>query len=214
MAVSPVPNLAVEKKPFLNALKSLRISVLARQKDEAIISFSDGVLRIRIQDEEVEVPASGSWTGSAKIVARTLIPIVTFPPDPDPLPLRFEDERFFIAGWSVNGTWHAEGVREFSVPSDATDVELAALRRRYGDEQLEEAGLLHDARNAEQSLRQQVAQAAKILSGSGISEEDLLALVERKVKRETEKPGGLGCPIGDVEGRNRSRERDRVPSRG
>ena len=181
MSPPPSPALAVEKKPFLNALKSLRISVRARQKDEAIISFADGLLSIKMQDSVVQVPATGTWTGSAKIVARTLIPIVTFPPDPDPLPLRFHDERFFIAGWSVNGSWHADGVQELVVPENATCLELAALRRRYSEAQLEDAGLLHEVRNAEQTVKSQLALAATALVDVGVSEDDLRVLVERKL---------------------------------
>ena len=181
MPLPPSPSLAVEKKPFLNALKSLRISVRARQKDEAILSFADGLLSIKMQDSVVHVPATGTWTGSAKIVARTLIPIVTFPPDSDPLPLRFQGERFYVAGWSVNGTWHAEGVQELVVPENANSLEIAALRRRYTDGQLEDAGLLQEVRNAEQTVKSQLALVAKALVDVGISEDDLHALVERKL---------------------------------
>ncbi len=176
------PKLAVDKRPFLNALKSLRISIRARQKDEAIISFADGMLCIRLQDSTVQVPATGSWSGSAKIVARTLIPIVTFPPDPDPLPLTFRDDRFYIAGWSVNGTWHPGGVQDLSLPEDAGCLDRIALRRRYSDEELEDSGLLKEVRVAEQTAKAQVTQAASVLHVLGITEADLTALVERKVE--------------------------------
>ena len=174
--------LQVEKRPFLSALKSLRISVRARQKDEATLSFGDGNLCIGIQNSRVEVPAQGTWSGTVKVVARTLIPIVTFPPDPDPLPLRFEKGRFYIAGWSVNATWHAEGIDELSLPSDASCIDLAALRVSHGDDELERSGLLQDVRNAEQVIKTQITQAAKVLEAAGITEDDLREMVERKIE--------------------------------
>jgi len=177
----PVPHLAVEKRPFLNALKSLRISIRARQKDEAIISYSDEMLTIKLQDAMVQVPATGTWSGSAKIVARTLIPIVTFPPDPDPLPLTFRDDRFYIAGWSVNGSWHPGGVQDLSLPEDATCLDRVALRRRYSDRELEDSGLLQQVRAAEQTVKTQVTHAASVLHDLGITESDLHELVERKL---------------------------------
>ncbi len=175
------PSLAVEKRPFLNALKSLRISIRARQKDEAIISFTEGMLCIKLQDATVEVPASGTWSGSAKVVARTLIPIVTFPPDPDPLPLTFRDERFYIAGWSVNGSWHPEGVQNLTLPEDANCIDWLALRSRYSDDDLDELGLLKEVRAAEKTIKTLIGQAASVLDVVGITEADLSKLVERKV---------------------------------
>ena len=180
MARQPDPCLAVEKRPFLYALKSLRISIRARQKDEATISFANGLLSIKLLDSVVQVPATGTWTGSAKVVARTLIPLVTFPPDPDPLPLRFHDERFYIAGWSVNGTWHA-ACDDLALPANANCLDVAALRRRYTEEQLGDSGLLQDVRNAERTIEVQVAQAAEALRRVGITEGDLQGLVERKL---------------------------------
>ncbi|MFT5393671.1 MAG: hypothetical protein ACI8PT_003873 [Gammaproteobacteria bacterium] len=178
------PQLEVEKKPFLRALKSLRISIRARQKDEASLSFSSGLLSIRMLESVVSIPATGTWSGTAKVVARTLIPIVTFPPDPDPLPLRFVDDRFFIAGWSVNGIWQAEGhVEAHAMPDDATCVDFAALRRRYTDIELESSGLLARVRNAEQSIKVQVAQAARLLEEVGISGEDLQELIDNKIAK-------------------------------
>lgn len=182
MVQSPVPCLEVEKKTFLNALKSLRISIRARQKDEATLSFDDGVLSIKVQDSTVTVPATGTWPGTAKIVARTLIPIVTFPPDPDPLPLRFQGERFFIAGWSVNGSWHAGVMEEPPVVDDASILELAALKRRYSESYLESAGLLQGVRNAELTIKDHVAQATKLMIAIGIDEHDLRELVERRIE--------------------------------
>mgnify|MGYP005697905257 CR=1 FL=1 len=182
MSKSPDNCLEVEKKPFLNALKTLRISIRARQKDEAIISFADGELSIRVQDSVVTVPATGQWSGTAKIVARTLIPIVTFPPDPDPLPLRFVGERFFIAGWSVNGTWHAGELEEPPVGDDATILELVALRGQYSETELESSGLLQQVRDAELTVKEHVAQAVKVLEGIGISEEDVQAIVDEKIE--------------------------------
>lgn len=181
MPPPPEPCLAVEKKPFLEALKSLRISIRARQKDEATISFENGFVHIKLLDSVVRVPATGCWTGSARVVARTLIPIVTFPPDPDPLPLRFHDERFFIAGWSVNGTWHGDEWDEFGLPENANCLDMAALRRRFTEEELDDSGLLQNVRNAEKTIRAQVAQAAKALGPVGITEGDLQGLVERKL---------------------------------
>jgi hypothetical protein len=134
-----------------------------------------------MQDTVVRVPAEGNWAGTARVYARTLIPIVTFPPDPDPLPLQFRDDRFYIAGWSVNGTWRADGAEEPVLPSEPSCLDLAALRNRHSDAKLEEFGLLQDVRNAEQAIRAQVAQAVKVLEVVGITESDLAELLEQKL---------------------------------
>ncbi len=176
------PHLSVEKRPFLQALKSLRISARARQKDLAVLSFQDGRLHIRLHETGVSVPALGQWPGSARVIARTLIPVVTFPPDPDPLPLRFEGDRFYIAGWSVNATWHAQGGEPIETAAEPTALDLVALRRERGDEALEASGLLEEALEAERSLAGKLSHAARILRPVGISLGDLEDLVERKLE--------------------------------
>ena len=176
-------HLTVEKKPFLTALKSLRISSRARQKDEAIVSFRNGRLAIELHDTVVEAPAHGTWSGRARIVARTLIPIATFPPDPDPLPLRFEGDRFYIAGWSVNATWQEAGDRPLVIPTGASCLEILALRAGHTEDELAASGVLQDVRNTEQFVKTQIAQAAVILCDIGVDESDLTELVQDKVTK-------------------------------
>ncbi|MEM7254229.1 MAG: hypothetical protein AAF493_22655 [Pseudomonadota bacterium] len=174
-------SLTVDKKPFLTALKSLRISIRARQKDEAVIGYSDGHVSIELQGQIVNVPAKGEWPGCARVIARTLIPIATFPPDPDPLPLRFENDRFYIAGWSVNASWQDVGDRPLALPDDAGCLEVLMIGRQHTDKALSEAGLLSHVRNTEQFVRTRLAQAAAVLEPIGIEEADLNRIVEEKV---------------------------------
>jgi hypothetical protein len=84
----------------------------------------------------------------------------------------------------VNGVWQAEGhVEAHAMPDDATCVDFAALRRRYTDTELESSGLLARVRNAEQSIKVQVAQAARLLEGIGISGDDLQELIDNKIAK-------------------------------
>ena len=175
--------LTVKKRPFLTALKSLRISSRARQKDEAIIGFTNNHLSIELQGGRVEVPAKGHWSGRARVAARSLIPIATFPPDPDPLPIRFEDDRFYIAGWSVNATWHEANEQPLEIPDDADCIEVLALRQRYSELELEAAGVLKHVRSAEQFAKTQIAQAVTLLEPVGIQKEDIDRLIEEKISR-------------------------------
>ena len=176
-------SLSVEKKPFLTALKSLRIGSRARQKDEAVFRFVNGQLSTELQGTSVQVPARGQWGGQVRIIARSLIPIATFPPDPDPLPLRFEDDRFYIAGWSVNASWQDAGERPLEIPDGAGAIDVLALRRQYSESELEASGVLKDVRNTEQFVKTQIAQAAAILQSVGIDEADLNRLLQDKVAR-------------------------------
>jgi len=181
MAVSS-PSLTIEKKPFLAALKSLRIGINARQKDEATLGFENGELVIEIAGNRVVVPAEGEWPGAVRIVARTLIPIVTFPPDPDPLTLCFKTGRFFIAGWSVNATWLDDaGANPVKIPSVATYLDVLALKEHSHRKSDSSARDQQEVKNARQSMNILLDQAAKLLVPVGITRPDLERLAGQKL---------------------------------
>ena len=175
------PILAVEKRAFIQALRSLRISARARQNDEALIYYNDELLCIRLLDMVVEVPAKGTWVGRVRVNARTLIPLVTFPPDPDPLPLTFSEGRFFIAGWSVNAQWQPAVSGVVEVPANPTCMDLLSLESRYTFEELVDAGLDESINSARATLRTCLGDAARALEPTGLTLKDLEELVSQKL---------------------------------
>ena len=180
------PNLAVEKRAFIRALKDLRISVRAKQNDEALIYFANGRLSIRLQDSTVEVPAAGTLEGRIRVNARTLIPLVTFPPDADPLPLSYHDERIFISRWSVNAIWEPGVDHRIGLADDASDFEILALEQRYSRAELADAGLSDTIEDAKQRRDQCVQEAASVLQSVGVTASDLQNLIADKLHSSVE----------------------------
>ena len=97
--------LKVDRTQLIDGIRVLDGMVKRKRQARAILTFTDGVLSIKIANTVVDVQAAGDWPGTAKIGAQMLFISVSSPPAADPVTLSVEGNRFLMERRSTLCEW-------------------------------------------------------------------------------------------------------------
>ena len=97
--------LKVDRAQFIESVQVLDGMIKRKRTAKAILTFTDGVLSIKIANTSVDVYAVGDWPGTAKIGALTLLLSISPPPAADPVTLSVEGDRMHIERRSTHCEW-------------------------------------------------------------------------------------------------------------
>ena len=173
--------LSVNPKELKDALKKIRLSDRKFTVGEVAFSFKDGFLELQTQGVSVEIAASGTWPGKARANLFNLRPLLLHPPKENPLIIRFREGHLLFGSYSVPANWEDISPPPALIPMDLSWIELLKLRFEYPEAVLLSAGMGPKIEKAEEELRGAIGMAFSYLRETGITEKDLMELVERKL---------------------------------
>lgn len=179
-------SLKVNRSDLARALKVLRKFIKPKQREEAVLSFENGLLSIELVGAGAKVPAEGEWPGQARIASGAVLGFARALPKDDPLPLRVDEGRFYLAGLSVPCSWQDSERKKIQLILDPPIHVILGLRMRYSDEEITQSGLMKTVQQAEERRDGLVKQASKLLEPLGVTPTDLQPLVDECVRRKNE----------------------------
>lgn len=173
--------LLVDGRELKDALKTIRLSDRKLSCGEVAFSFTDGWLELQTQGVSVQIVASGTWPGRARASLSGLRPLLLQPPQGNQVVIRFSDDRLAIGSYSVRAQWEDISPPPTIVAMDLSWIELLKLRFEYSEATLISGGMGPKIARAEKELEANIAHAAVHLCETGVTEQDLLELVYRKL---------------------------------
>ncbi len=193
MDLGATASVFVQRREFLLCLRHLSSEVRRTICPEALVTYEDGMLAIRVGMHIEEIPADGTWSGGAFVGKGWPERIRRKPPDGDVLLIRVEDGRLFVQAYSEPCRW-VEGSPEYTVPEPAPPDPSEAIAKaaqllapfHVGQERLRElVGRRPDELGITGSPRgvRRIVQAWAVLAPFGVSAGDLEAAVEESVRR-------------------------------
>jgi len=174
--------LTVAKPALLDALRHLRIGGRTRNA-EIVVSFDGDCLTLDGQGMQLRVPATGRWSGMARVPARPLDALVRVPPAGEHIVLRFVDDRCYFGSFSVRGSWQDIAPALIDVPLNADLPTILALRFQHNEVQLKGSGLADRVGNAWKLAESLILRTAPPLAQLGIGADDLRQLLSQKLKQ-------------------------------
>ena len=162
--------LSVNQAEFAKSLRLVGRAAKAIRSSAAILTFDGGLLVIDVSGDVSQIPATGEWPSEVRLPGGALERLAKALPDDNPLHLKVEGERLFMARFSVSCEVRvlscptATPVPEL-VPPDADPFELLMIRSRCSDEEIDAAGATNLVSEASGRMAYSCATAARILRG-------------------------------------------------
>ena len=181
MSTSNVMALRLKRADFAKALRTLARTGQAVEDAQAILTLADGNLTIGLAGGEVTIPADGDWTGEVRLRGAILERLAKSLPDEDPLPIRVEQGRFYVARLSIpcehRLASHASPINEL-IPPDADPFDILMIRSWCSAGEIDAAGAAGLIVEAERRVEAYCRSAARFLGRYGVSAGHLRKLCE------------------------------------
>lgn len=147
--------------------------------EQAVLSFDESCLHVELAGVTVTAPATGVWSGQARVAAHAILALARMPPHADPLRLRVQGGMLHVGGvLSVSCYWQPAWSASIQLPMNADMAMLLALRLKYSPEQIEASGLKLAVADADAVCTQRAANASLVLREYGVTAKDVRALVD------------------------------------
>lgn len=172
----------VARDELWSGLRSLRRAVPRKKPPQALVSFEEGSLVIRIGGASVRAAARGRWEGVARTSGHTLADFDRALPDLDPIPVRVVGDRFKIGPVGLPCHWQADAPCAVRVPVDAGLLHLLRLPMEHDQEAIEKAGVSDQVKQAEARREALLEKAARVLAPLELGAEELRECVDRKIQ--------------------------------
>lgn len=148
----------------------------------ALLAFEGGFLSIESGDVVSVMHASGDWHGRATISPEILRAIATVPPAHDPLPISYADGHLLIGNMTIPCHWHVLSQTLIHDLENPSLMDLLALERNLPRSEMKSSSLGRRIITAVQRAEQRIQKAAAQLADLEITEDEIRALVESKIK--------------------------------
>ncbi len=183
-----INKLIVDMSQFQYHIKTFKVGLdrknTKRQRTipPAILSFSEGILSIEGDDKLVAINAEGDWHGRARFSFNTLKALALVPPNMNPIIISYQDERLTIGGVSTPCNWESYSYVGVDTSMNPSMIDIIAMWRTQPTEDLLSKDILKVNQQAQKDLVKATASAAKKLADFDVTQDDLLALIEKKVQ--------------------------------
>lgn len=174
--------LAVPRDPFIAELRRMMAVVGRRRVPEAVLTFDVDQLIVHVGGAEFSVPASGHWSGEARIAVPGLRALAAVPPKQDPVEVRYADGLLRFGNYALTCRWQAPGLAIVEVPINRDLVSILRLAYRHPPYVLEQSGLARLVAEAEKKKQRRITAAARHLAPLGVSFADLATIVATRLR--------------------------------
>ena len=180
--------LIVNLKTFNHAMKIFKVGMArknAKKKPvilQAMLSFSNGFLSIESDDKVAVMHASGEWHGKAQFSNGIVKALALVPLNINPVMINYADGRLSIGTTSMACDWELASLGLIARTTNPSLIDVFAMWRTQPAEQLLAKGLTQQNKLAKAKLLKLTASAAKNLIEFEVTQNDLLKIIEAKVK--------------------------------
>lgn len=183
--------LTVDIQDFKNAIKVFRPEIgrknsrVKQESSKAMLSFNDGFLIIETNGTHAVMRALGEWHGKAQFSFNTVKALVLVPPNVNPVIVRYLDGRLTLANMTVTCEWANVSKGMLDAITAPNLVDVIAMWRTQPSDELVAKGINKKIVAIQAKLEKAATSAAKKLADFDVTQQDLLDLVEAKVKKRT-----------------------------
>lgn len=153
----------------------------------ALLAFENGFLSIESGEVTVVMHATGEWHGRATFSPQTLRALATVPPNQNPLTISYAEGHLLIATMTIACEWHpiSEGlIHNLENPSL---FDLLVMERTLPRAEIKSTELGRRVTAAAKDAEKRIRKAASQLSDLQVTEAEILALVDSKIKARLHK---------------------------
>jgi hypothetical protein len=184
--------LHIDLNEFNFGMKTFKLdSRLKKPKtSRAILAFDSGFLSIELDDKISVMNAVGSWNGKASFSSNFISALTLVPLTVNPVVVKYADGKLNIGGIKADADWEVVSDKMLGKLSNPSLIDIIAMYRTQPVLKLRENGIDKKNKLAQSKLLKLTESVAKKLSEFEVTQEDLLSLIETKVKNRIAK----GCP--------------------
>ncbi len=173
--------LLVDGQHLREGAKIFKLRRKVRASDKATVGFADGNAVIGALERGFVARATGLWPGVAETSAAIWVALGKCPPTGDEIHICYSEGRLKIGNITIHATWLPISATLLAAPAAPDWVSALGLKHRVPPPEAVALGYTGQIAEAERKLSLLLARTAKSLSALGITEEDLHALVRRRL---------------------------------
>ena len=187
---APSWHLSVKRAEFAKALRLVGRAAKEVRTATAVLTFDRDQLTIDLSGNVAQLAATGDWPSEVRIPGEHLERLAKALPEEDPLPLKVEGERLFVASFSIPCEWRlysrpvSTPAREL-IPANPDLFDLLMMAARCSKEEIDAAGASALVSNAQIKLDTLCTKAAGFLGTYGVSPLHLRRLSEEHAAEGT-----------------------------
>lgn len=152
----------------------------------ALLAFENGFLSIESGEVTAVMRATGTWHGRATFSPQTLRAIATVPPNQDPLTISYADGHLLIASMTIACEWHPISERLIHDLENPSLFDLLVMERTLPRSEIKSTELGRHVTTAAKEAGKRIRRAASQLADLHVTEAEILALVDSKIKSRLE----------------------------
>lgn len=185
--------LSVDLKAFNFAMKTFKVGVDRKNAKKkpvilpAMLSYNDGFLSIEYDDKMTVMHASGEWQGKAQFSGNVVIALALVPLATNPVIINYSENKISIGTATVTCNWESASYNMIEMVSNPTAIDVFAMWRTQPAERLIATGIKQKNKALDEKLLKTTTKAANLLETFEVTQDDLLALIEVKVKARISK---------------------------
>jgi hypothetical protein len=172
----------VHRTDLREALKYLKQFVHRKRSPEMCLAFQNGALIFQMGAVSAKALAEGTWTGSGYVSALVVLGLLEGMPDEEQIQVTFEDDRLRVGYLSFPCRWEEDAQPPVTLPLGASLLDYLRYGLVYSEAELRRSGLMQLVRQAQDKRDSAIRQAVKALKPLGIDRDDLLDLLERRLR--------------------------------
>ena len=176
--------LHVDLKEFNFGMKTFKLDgrIKSVRVGRAVLAFDSGFLSIELDDKISVMNAVGTWNGKATFSSNFIYALNLVPLTLNPVIIKYTDGKLNIGGIKSDAHWELSSNEMFDKLSNPSLIDIIAMARTQPVLKLRRNEIDKKHKLAETKLFKSTQSAAKKLSEFEVTQEDLIALVENKVR--------------------------------
>lgn len=180
--------LTIDLKEFNHAMKVFKVGMERKNAKKkavllpAALSFSNGFLSIESDDKIAVMHALGEWHGKAQFSSNVVKALALVPFSGGSVVIHYRDGKLSIGSTTIDCEWELASKDMIAQATNPSLIDIFAMWRTQPADQLLAKGITQLNKLANEKLLKATASAAKKLDEFEVSQDDLLALIEAKVK--------------------------------
>ena len=190
-----VNTIEVNLKDFIYAIKVFQFGVRKNSKKPtfkgslAILDFRDGFLSIDGEDKVAVMRATGEWAGKAEFSFSIVNALSLFPPTTDPVVIRYDEDqgKLYIGQTVTPCTWQSSIKSVIGKIENPSAIDLFAMWKTQPASELNATAIKTQLSKARAKMKKDVASVAKKLADYEVSEQEISALIEKKIQERVKK---------------------------
>jgi len=168
-------------KLFKNGMS--KKSKAKKQKiEKAMLAFDHGFLTIECNDKTTVMNAKGEWHGKAEFSENILSALSLVPANSNPVVISYSSGKLKIDRLNVTCDWVSSSQGMIDKLNNPSLLDIFAMWRTQPVLELKRSGIDKQYKLAQQKMKRSLVNAAKRLDGFEVTEDDLLSLIELKIK--------------------------------